>query len=341
MNFLIIRLSSLGDIIHTLPAFAAIRKEYPDAEITWIVEEAGKEILDLVTGIDRIIVVRTRGWQPLSLRFWRGISRIKKELGQKDLVALDFQGLLKSGFIARLSGAERRIGFNRKNLRESGAALFYSEQLPPMSEGNHVIRKNLELLRMINIEEDSFVFPLSIPHELTESIKKRLEGLGFDARRKLLVLNVGAAWETKRWYPEKWIRLIEIIDRPDIFPLILWGSEKEERIAEQVSRKTGVPMVPPLTIKEVLALLKEASILVTGDTFALQAACALNRRVVGLFAPTNPRRNGPFHPLDKVAFHERECSHCYKRRCPNPVCLDSIEPEEVGGLIESIINEDE
>ncbi|MFC2156777.1 glycosyltransferase family 9 protein [Acidobacteriota bacterium] len=340
-NILIIRLSSLGDIIHALPAFASLRKGYPNARITWVVEESGKEILDLVSGIDRIIVARTKGWNPLSGGFWRGLSQLRRELKQNDLVAIDFQGLLKSGFLCRLSGAKRRIGFHRNNLREPAASYFYTEHLEPVSEKGHVIKKNLELLRLVNIVEDSYSFPLSIPGDLTESMNTKLKDIGFRTGQRLIVLNVGAAWETKRWFPERWIELIGKIKKPDLFPLILWGSDIEKHIADQVNRETGIPIVPPMTIKEVFALLQKTSILVTGDTFALQAACALDRPVVALFAPTNPDRNGPFNPLDKITFHKTECSHCYKRQCPNPVCLESITPEEVAGLVDNILDNDE
>lgn len=340
-NILIIRLSSLGDIIHTLPAFASLRKGYPNAQITWVVEEPGKEILDLVSGIDRIIVARTKGWNPLSGGFWRGLSQLRRELKQNDLVAIDFQGLLKSGILGRLSGAKRRIGFHRSNLREPATSYFYTEHLDPVSEKEHVLKKNLELLRLVNIVEDSYSFPLSIPGELTESMYKKLKDMGLGTGQRLMVLNVGAAWETKRWFPERWIQLIDKIKTPGLFPLILWGSDVEKQIADQVNRETGVPLVPALTIKEVLALLQETSLLVTGDTFALQAACALHRPVVALFAPTNPDRNGPFNPLDKIAFHKTECSHCYKRQCSNPVCLESITPEEVAGLVDTILDNDE
>ncbi|MDH5466769.1 MAG: glycosyltransferase family 9 protein [Candidatus Aminicenantes bacterium] len=340
-NFLIIRLSSLGDIIHTLPAFSALRKKFSDARISWVVEEKGKEILDFVPGIDKTIVARTQGRPIYTRKFWREISRIKKEMRGGDQLALDFQGLLKSGLLAFLSGAEKRIGFHRKNLREPLAAWFYTDKLEEMPENIHVIDKNLKLLNMVGIRESRYEFPLVIPDELVKSVKERLSRAGYNEDKKLVVYNVGAAWITKRWFADRWAELIEMMKRQDLFSLLLWGSEEEKALAEEVHEKTGAPISPVFSLKEVVALVKQASLLVSGDTFALQAACAFSRPVVGIFGPTNPRRNGPFRAQDKVAFHEIECSYCYRRACGNPECLKKITPEEVAELCVQVLDKNE
>jgi heptosyltransferase-1 len=340
-NLLIIRLSSLGDIIHTLPAFSALRKKFSEAKISWLVEEKGKEILDFVPGIDKTIVARTQGGPIHTRKFWREISRLKKEMRGGDQVALDFQGLLKSGLLALLSGAEKRIGFHRKNLREPQAAWFYTERLGVMPETIHVIDKNLNLLTMMGIRENRYEFPLNIPQELIKSVKEKLSRTGYNRDKKLVVYNVGAAWRTKRWFADRWAELIEMMKRQDLFSLLLWGSEEEKALAEEVHEKTGTPISPAFSLKEVMALVKQASLLVSGDTFALQAACALSRPVVGIFGPTNPQRNGPFRAQDKVAFHEIECSYCYKRACRNPECLKKIIPEEVAELCALALDKNE
>lgn len=331
-RFLIIRLSSLGDIIHTLPAFSALRKNFQDAEITWVVEEKGKEILELVSGIDRIVPVTLKRWRIGSRRFWKDLSALKREIKNRNQIAIDFQGLVKSGFFAYLSKAKKRIGFHRKNLKEPPAALFYTDRLEEISEDVHVIRKNLKLVSLLGIEERAYDFPLTIPDELSKSISRILENLGYDGQKKLVLLNVGAAWVTKRWYPERWSRLIQELSDKETFLLLLWGNEEEREIAAQIGQETGVAMVPSLSLKEVVALVKETSLVVSGDTFALQVACAFSKPVVGLFGPTNPKRNGPFGAQDRVAFHELECSFCYKRDCSKLDCLERITPEEVATL---------
>jgi len=320
-DFLIIRLSSLGDIIHTIPAYAALRRAQPKARIRWVVERKGREILDFVPGIDEIIVRGERGW--------------RKRLRRADQIALDFQGLLKSGFIARLSAAKRRLGFDKPNLRERAAAWFYSERLSPVvPETEHVIAKNIALLQLLGIKPDrEFEFPLVIPETLTNSVCDKLGPLSCTGSRDLVLLNVGAAWPTKRWPARRWIRLLEILEPDHIHPLLLWGSAVEKAAADEIRKKTEVEMAPFLTVREIMALVKKAALLVSGDTFALQAACALDVPVVALFGPTNPRRNGPFRDRDIVIHHEIPCGNCYKHECDDVRCMDLIEPEEVADKV--------
>ena len=338
-NFLIIRLSSLGDIIHTLPAFSALRKNSPEAKISWVVEDKGREILDLVPGIDKTIVAYTEGWRINTKKFWAEISRLKRELKNEKQIALDLQGLVKSGFLAFLSGSQKRVGFHRKNLREPLAALFYTDRLEEIPETIHVISKNMKLLTRIGIQEEKYEFPLALPDELLEAVKAKLRKIGYDEQKKLILFNVGAAWKTKRWFPEKWVELIEMMKKKEFFSLLLWGNEEEKALAAEVYEKSHVPLSPFFSLKEVMALVKESSLLVSGDTFALQVACALFRPVVGIFGPSNPRRNGPFGPHDNVAFHEIKCSYCYKRTCPSLECLKKITAQEVAALSLQLLEE--
>ncbi len=325
-TFLIIRLSSLGDIIHTLPAFSALRRKFPEAKISWAVEEKGREILDLVQGLDKVIVIDRKNW----------LGSLKN-IRRRDQVALDFQGLIKSGLLAFLSRSRRRIGFPRKNCKEPLASLFYTEKPAPLPEEEmHVIAKNIRLLTCLGIEEAGFDFPIVIPEKVADSIEEKLRGIGYRNNKKLLIYNLGAAWETKRWFPEKWSELISQARFDDSFPLLLWGDDEEKALALAVKEKTGVPLAPFLSIKEVLGLVRRASLLVSGDTFALQAACAFSVPVVGLFGPTNPRRNGPFLVRDKIVFYKLDCNPCYKTSCSTLDCLHKITSKEAARAVRDI-----
>jgi len=338
-NFLIIRLSSLGDVIHTLPAFSALRKNFPEAKISWLVGKKGAEILSLVPGIDRIITVQLKKWPPLSKKFWRDFFQLKRKIKNKNQIALDFQGLIKSAFLTYISSARRRIGFHRNNLKEPFASWFYTETLDKIPEDTHIVQKNLKLLSLLGIHEEKYEFPICFPDYLLDKTKKILSKAGYNQPKKLILFNIGATWETKRWFTENWIILIEKIKSKRFFPLILWGNEEEKKIAEKIHLESNAPLVPLLSLKEVMALIKEAALVVSGDSFALQAACALSRPVVSIFGPTNPKRNGPFNPRDMVAFHKLGCSYCYKRKCHYLECLKKITPEEVANLISKSLEE--
>jgi heptosyltransferase-1 len=328
-KFLIIRMSSLGDIIHALPAFAVLRRGFPGARIAWVVGAAGKDILGLVPGIDAMVVRGEKGW-------------IRK-LRDRDQIALDFQGLIKSAMIARLSGARKRIGFSGKNLREPAASLFYTDRLDAFTENGHVIAKNLRLLSKLGLDagtgEDDreYKFPIVIPSSLGRTVRDSLVELGRSSGQGIVLCNVGAAWESKRWAPERWIELLNRIRREGLFYLLLWGNAVEEETALRIGAATGTPVAPFFTVPEVLALIKESRLLISGDTFALQAACALNIPIVGIFGPTNPVRNGPFRARDKTALFPMDCHPCYIRTCPSAKCMNAVEAGVVADLVEEIL----
>ncbi|MDH4198470.1 MAG: glycosyltransferase family 9 protein, partial [Candidatus Aminicenantes bacterium] len=306
-TYLIVRLSSLGDIIHTIPVAAALRRHRPQARILWLVQRSGRELVDLVSGLDGVIVRGEKGWL--------------RRLRNREQTALDFQGLLKSGLLARLSGARRRLGFSGRNLKEPAASFFYTERLPEFAEEGHVIAKNLRLLSLVGVREEAFAFPLVVPEALLAKADADLRRIGWRDGEALVLCNVGAAWETKRWSSDGWLGLIPALRAAGAFPVLLWGSPDEESLARAVAAGSNVPLAPFLPLGEVLAWLTRARLLVSGDTFALQAACALGVRVVGIFGPTDPRRNGPFDSRDKVVYARVPCAPCYRRTCPTMDCL--------------------
>jgi len=328
-RFLIVRKSSLGDIIHALPAFAALRRGFPGARIVWVVERPGKEILDLVPGIDEVVVRGGKGW----------IRKIR----DRDQTALDLQGLIKSALITRLSGARKRIGFSAKNLREPAAALFYTDRLEEFPEDGHVIAKNLKLLTKLGLDAgtEEFKFPILIPESLDRNVQNALAGLGRRFGQEIVLCNVGAAWESKRWAPERWIELLSRERREDLFYLLLWGNAAEKESALRIGAATGTPVAPFFTVPEVLALIKGSRLVISGDTFALQAACALDIPVVGIFGPTNPVRNGPFRGRDRVAIFPPDCHPCYKRICPSAKCMSAVEAGVVAELAREILEKND
>jgi heptosyltransferase I len=337
-EIIIIKLSSLGDIIHTLPAYWILRKHFPKKSITWVVEKKGKPILDLVSGIDRIITCDFKNKPIFTRKFWSSLSDLRSNIQNTKSISIDFQGLIKSGIISYLSKAKKKIGFHKKNLKEPAASFFYTDQLEPLSENIHVIQKNLELLSLLKIHERQWTFPIIISKHLLQSTLDKLKSKGIPMNHNAVIFNIGGAWESKRWFPDYWIKLIKSLNLINLSPLILWGNEEEKKTANEISEKTEVPTVPYLSIKEVFALIHESILVVSGDSFPLQAACALSVPAVGLFGPTNPHRNGPFNKRDKVAFHEIKCSYCYKHHCRKLECLKKIKPEEVAHLCKELLN---
>ena len=320
-RILIVRLGSLGDIIHTLPAAAAIRRAFPDAIIDWLVDVRQQEVLELVPVIDRRI--------PVNITGPRAIYSIAAELrrGRYD-IALDFQGLLKSAVLARVSGARRAVGFPSELLRERAARLFYTESAG--DAGPHVIDKNLSMLKAIGVRMPSVEFPLDdrIP-AIADEARARL---GIGSQDRFAVINPGAAWPNKCWPPVYFAEVARgLAKRHALRSLVMWGPGEQRLADDVVSASDGSAAVAPsTTIADLVSLLKAASLMVSGDTGPLHVAGAVGTPLVGIFGPTDPARNGPWADDDLTVSRYGACECHYQRRCHiSGWCLLDISPREV------------
>jgi hypothetical protein len=191
MNILIVRLGALGDIVHTVPAAAALRRAFPEARIDWVVDARHAPFTELVTAVSHVVRL-----EKATLQGWVAMLRRLRPAGYD--VAIDFQGLMKSAVLARASGARRVLGFSIFHLREKSARPFYTEVDGP-DRPAHVIRKNLALLAAVGVEESAVEFPLAhVASGAREEIRKEL------AARPFALINPGAAWPNKRWPAAKY-----------------------------------------------------------------------------------------------------------------------------------------
>jgi heptosyltransferase-1 len=328
MNILIVRLGALGDIVHAVPAAAALRHAFPEARIDWLVESKHRPIVDLVTSIDRVVPLE----RP-SVAGWIDVSRRMQEI-QYD-VAIDFQGLMKSAVLARASGAPRVIGFSIWHLREKAARPFYSEihRDTPTERADHVVRQNLALLQNLGVDDMTIRFPFAEVH--SNALAEIRTTLGDD--RPFALINPGAAWPNKRWPPERFGEvaafLREIRDLPS---LVLWGPGEEGLAGAVVERSDGAARVAPATrVADLLALSRAASLMVSGDTGPLHLAAAVGTPTVSLFGPTDPQRNGPWSADDVAVSRYGSCGCHYERRCRKSAwCLESIDVAEVTAAVQ-------
>jgi heptosyltransferase-1 len=318
-RFLVVRLGSLGDLVHALPAVSAIRRAHPDAEIDWLVDAVHRDFLALVPVISSIVVLRDR-----TVAAWLETRRLLRTR-EYDL-AIDFQGLLKSAALARLSGARRVIGFDRGSLRESAAAPFYTERTE-VGEGRHVIEKNLRLAAALGAKTDAVEFPLA-RHDSPAMTTLRAQGVG-----DYVVINPGAAWPNKRWPPESFGHLARILrDRDALRSIVLWGPDELAIAQAVVASSDGAAIVAPETkMPDLVAMARQTRLFVSGDTGPLHIAAAVGAPVVGLFGPTNPKRNGPWNPRDVSISRYEACDCDYERRCRRTEgwCLGEISVDEV------------
>ena len=326
-RFLIIRLGSLGDVVHGIPTAAALRRRYPQAQIDWIVDPRYMELLDLVECLDRRIP-----FDPRDLGRGRGVAwaRIRQLRRTRYEAAIDLQGLLKSAVLARLVGARRTIGLPRRHLREPLARLFYSVA-PASSDAAHVIHRSLALLRELDVVDTAVRFPLAIPR--TTAAALAAERLG---STEYVLLNPGAAWPNKRWPPDRFGAAAATVHAEfGLRSLVLWGPG-ERALAEAVAvASNGAALVAPeTTIADVVAIARGARVMVSGDTGPLHIAGAVGTPLVALFGPTLADRNGPWSPRDVVIARTDRCSCLYERRCRHAApCIADIGASEVASAI--------
>jgi heptosyltransferase I len=325
-RILIIRLGSLGDIIHAIPAAAAIRRAYPQAAIDWLVDARHEELLQLVLPVDRHIAVTTS--RPSSvLQTLRSLRQSRYD------VAIDLQGLLKSAVLARLSGAKRVIGFPAPLLRERAARVFYTE-----TEGEaaaHVIDKNLSILKAVGIRVPDVDFPLDA--RTPEIASAARASLGIGPADRFAIINPGAAWPNKRWPPVYFAEVARaLLKRHNLRSVVLWGPGDEHLARNVVTASDGAAVVsPPTTVAELVSLAKAAAIMITGDTGPMHVAGAVGTPLVGIFGPTDPARNGPWSERDLTVSRFGSCVCHYQRRCRIAGwCLLDISPREVMDLVD-------
>jgi heptosyltransferase I len=313
---LVVRLGALGDLVHALPAVAAMRRAWPDARIDWLVDARYQALLGFVPIIGRTIVVGGAG---------ASIPAVVGALRRARYdVAIDLQGLIKSAAMARLSGARRVVGFATPLLRERAAALFYNVRVAADDSG-HVIRKNLSVAAALGAAADRVELPICVPD--APCVGELRQTLGLAADGAFAMINPGAGWPNKQWPAERFGALAaHLHDRHHLRSIVTWGPAERALAASVVQASRGAAAAAPATtIGDLLALARAASLCVAGDTGPAQIAAAVGTPVVGIFGPTNPARNGPWAEDDTSVsrFHECECHH--KRRCRRTTaCIDTI-----------------
>jgi len=283
-KFLVVRLSSLGDLVHTIPAVAALRATFPTAKIDWVVDRRWSPLIELVTCIDQTIPLDRSPRDLLAL-----IGRLRSE---HYTCALDLQGRYRSAVLGWLSGAPQRIGRAAVATREPGAALFYTDRVVPT--GRHIVDMTVDLVVRGGAKPQSEPqFPLRVPSDGLSAVREKLAREGIAG--PYVVISPGGGWKSKCWPPERFGALAAAIFRNHDWPSVANIAPGEEGIAREIARAAGPVKTPALSfdIPELAALLAHARLVIAGDTGPLHLAAAFGTRVVGLFGATDPERNGP------------------------------------------------
>jgi heptosyltransferase-1 len=333
-RILLIKLSSLGDVIHALPTLEALRSLYPQGHITWLVEDTNVPVLAGHPALDEVWPVpRPRLGNGRFLEHVRDLIQAGRRLREEpfDLV-IDLQGLLKSAIWVALARGNRKVGYDRT--REF-SYLALTERLAPFNPEAHAVWRYLNVARHLGASATNPRFRLGLnqPGDLSHL-------LSLEEGRPLAVLHPGARWPTKLWPTAHWARLTEWLARHKGFQIVITGSPGDRILAAEIVAQAKVPLINlagRTSLAELAALLQQARLAVTTDTGPMHLAAALGTPVAALFGPTAPWRTGPFGEGHEVVRLTLPCSPCFRRQCPEPRCLTELPVSSAQEAVEKIL----
>lgn len=333
-EILIIRLSSIGDVLHCTPVAASLKAAWPDCRITWLVGEVCADLIKYNPHVDEVLVwprehfdrhVRNREWQQ-ALGSWR---KLKKLLAAKSFYAvLDIHGLFLTGMIARQARTRRRIGM--AGARECNP-LFMTETAAPL--GTHIIDRYLGVLTRLGIKPACRDMVLAVPQEARAFAARFLQTENVSPADKLAVLVPGTTWATKNWPPEHFAAVAATLS-PD-FKVLVCGGKSETALGQAIAANAKTPVINAIgrtSLLEMAALLEQADAVIAGDTGPLYMAAALDTPTVGIFGPTDPAVYMPSGCRHAAAVSRQDCSFCHKTKCPAgqaAVCIRRVTPGQV------------
>jgi heptosyltransferase-1 len=305
LNIGIVKLSSVGDVVHALPLVRALRRCHPGARLAWVVEAREGALLEGHPDLDAVVRIDTRRWRRLArrpggvLEAWPEIARSLQELrGLRLDVAIDAQGLLKSGLVVAATGAPRRIGFVAAHCRERGAALFTTCRVLPPPTARHVVEQYLTLLGPLGIADASAEFCVPSVPESERRVSEWMTEHGLKVGAHLVAMSPGAGRPDKRWAAASFRRVAQALTAEDGAHVVaLWGPGERgqaEEIATGLEHR--VTVAPALDLRELAALLRRVALVIAGDTGPLHLGAALGTPCLGLYGPTSAERNGPYGP---------------------------------------------
>jgi heptosyltransferase-1 len=316
LRVLIVRIGAMGDVLHAMPAVAALRKLHPDWRIGWVIEPAWSELLQAESEVHDVAwrtagrdsrkplvdlwsSVPTREWKkrPISLSTLRDIAELRRELrGDQYDVCVDMQGSIRSAMVGRMTGA--RVFAGPAEPREAQASLFYRQKI--QVSATHVVEQGCELLGAALGET---LRPAKVTLPVDHRAERWCDELLANVGRRFVMLAPTAGWGAKQWPAERYGAAAAALWRAGFCTLVNAASAEDPVGKQVVEASDGAATLVPCSVGQMIALLRRAALVIAGDTGPLHLAAALERPVVGLYGPTNPARNGPYGTNARVLRH--------------------------------------
>ena len=340
-RLLIVRLSAMGDVIHTLPAAHFLRRAFPQAYIGWLIEERWAELLcapgspwrggrsALRPLLDEVHTVNLKAWRKslLSVSTLQRAATVWNDVrGAHYDTAVDLQGAMRSAVLARWSGA--RVVYGAAEPRESPASLWYTRKV--VVHGRHVIEQNLSVAESLvqrpmgfSQTDISCDVPRDSPAEARIGRRLAEHRIG-----EFAILNPGAGWGAKRWPAERYGEVARGLANLGVRSILNYGPGEEELVSAAEAASGGTARAMSCTITELIALTRRARLFIGGDTGPLHLAAALRVPVVAIYGPTDPARNGPYGTRS-IVLRNPESVTTHARRAAADEGLLTIGSEDV------------
>jgi lipopolysaccharide heptosyltransferase I len=342
VNILIVKLSALGDVIHTLPALTTLRRHQPSARITWLIEETAAEIVAGHPALDRLLVWRRRHWVRQArtgrwLALARDIRAFLRELRDTryDLV-LDFQALAKAALWIAFARGARKAGYGPGMRHDEFSWLALNERVPVADPNAHAVERNLRLIECLGFPRLPLRFDLPVLPEAEAEADRLLAGAGITPGAAFVAINPMTRWPTKNWTPGQFAAVARGLSGHGLTPLFT-GAANDRPAIDAIA--TTLPYPPARTdgltrLPTLAALFRRARVVLATDTGPMHLAVAVGTPVVALFGPTAPGYTGPYGSEHIVLRVDLECSPCLKRTCATTryethACMRRLDPAAV------------
>ena len=334
-SILIVKLSAIGDVVHTIPLLEVLRQNLPYARIDWLVEEEASQIIEGHEALDHIFVSRRKSWQR---RFFRGeekgvvlkeVRRFLKELRScRYELVIDLQGLFKSGILTGVSKGKRKIGFTGSR---EGSSIFLTERPYVFDYDRHALDRYLTVAEYLNCTNNSWrgAIPVWDSHQIRMD---KIIGEELLQGERLIAINPMARWKTKLWKPDRFAVVADRLQRELSCQIIFTGSREDRSTLDRIvgmMEGHAINLAGRTNLKELAYLYSKCRLMISTDTGPMHIAAAMGCPVVALFGPTAPWRTGPYGDGHRVVMGDVDCSPCFKKRCNHLSCMNNITVEKV------------
>jgi heptosyltransferase-1 len=344
-NILIIKLSAIGDVVHSLPFLEVLRDTFPLAMIDWVVEEDASGIAEGHPAIDQLIVFPRKSWLK---RFTKkgqyiGVARevaefIKQLKERKYDIVVDLQGLFKSGILTFLAHGERKIALNGGR---EGSSVFINERVAIPDPDIHALERYLCIAKYLGAA--NLMWGGQIP--IYDTHKRRVDLLLGEIGDSSTLIAVApmAKWESKLWELGRFASLADAIKEELGAEVIFTGTESDKATIDNIlsaMRTRALNLAGRTSLKELACLYQKCAVVISTDTGPMHVAAAMGSPVVvALFGPTSPSRTGPYGVKHRIIRVGLECSPCLRKRCDHMSCMKKITVDMVFSAVKEVLKD--